>query len=60
MSDLSFWDILFLKDEIGLEEYVFIEWVVPLTILAVILAAAGIYEYGSDFKYWLKKKFRKK
>lgn len=60
MSDLSFWDILYLKDEISTEMYTFITWGIPLIILAIILVGGAIYVYGPDVKYRLKRIYRRK
>lgn len=48
MSDLSFWDILFLKDEISTEQYMLIEFGIPLIVLGVLLIGGAIYTYGPD------------
>lgn len=56
---LSFWDILFLKDEIDLETYVIIEWVVPCVLVGVIILGMLIYAYSWDIKHFFRGLFRR-
>lgn len=61
MSDgLSLWDILLLKDEISVEEWVILSWVIPIAIVVLIIAGIFVYGYWDDIIYRLKYPFRKK
>ena len=51
MGDLSLWDILLLKDEISVWEWVLYSVVIPIAIVLGIIAAIVIYEYASDL-WW--------
>lgn len=59
-DSLSFWDILFLKDEIDLETYVIIEWVVPCVLVGMIILGMLIYAYSWDIKHFFGRLFRRK
>lgn len=59
-DSLSFWDILFLKDEINLETYVIIEWVVPCVLVGTIILGMLIYAYSWDIKHFFRRLFRRK
>ena len=61
MSDgLSLWDILLLKDEISVEEWVILSWVIPIAIVVLIIAGIFVYGYWEDIIYHLKHPFGKK
>ncbi len=51
MSDLSLWDILLLKDEISVWEWVLYSVVIPIAIVIGIIAVIVLYEYASDL-WW--------
>lgn len=61
MSDgLSLWDILLLKDEISVEEWVILSWIIPIAIVVLVIAGIFVYGYWDDIIYRLKHPFRKK
>ncbi len=59
MSDLSFWDLLYLKGDLDLAGYTFITVVLPIIFFVVVIGYWTIRTYGSDFIRWLKRKFRR-
>ena len=59
-DSLSFLDILFLKDEIDLETYVIIEWVIPCVLFGVIILGITIHTYSWEIKHFFRRLFRRK
>lgn len=57
-EELSFWDILFLKDEIDLETYVLITWVIPVILIGIVILAVTIHTYWWEIKRFFRKLFR--
>ena len=57
-DSLSFWDILFLKDEIDLETYVIIEWVIPCVLFGMVILGIAIHTYSWEIKRFFRKLFR--
>lgn len=57
---LSFWDILFLKDEIDLETYVIIEWVIPCVLFGLMILGIIIHTYSWEIKHFFRRLFRRK
>lgn len=57
-EELSFWDILFLKDEIDLDTYILITWVIPVILTAIVILAVAIHEYWWEIKRFFRKLFR--
>lgn len=61
MSDgLSLWDILLLKDEITVGEWVLLSWVLPAVIVGVMIVGVLIYGYWDDIVYGIRHLFRRK
>ncbi len=59
-DSLSFWDILFLKDEIDLETYVIIEWVIPCVLFGMMILGIFIHTYSWEIKHFFRRLFRRK
>ena len=60
MGDLSLWDILLLKDEISVWEWVLYSIVIPIAIVFGIIAVIFIYEYGSEVWWNIRYKIRER
>ena len=64
MGDLSLWDILLLKDEISVWEWVLYSVVIPIAIVLGIIGAIVIYEYASEawwnIKYMMRERKKRK
>lgn len=59
MSDLSFWDLLYLKGDLDLAGYTYITVVFPIVFFVVFIGYWVIQDYGPDFIRRLKRKFRR-
>lgn len=60
MGDLSLWDILLLKDEIDVWQWVLFSVVIPAAIILCIVAVIFLHEYASDIWWDIKYKIRKR
>lgn len=58
-ESLSLWDILLLKDEITVEQWVIYSYIIPTAIVLIIIVIVGIRYYWSDVKYVVSKLFRR-
>lgn len=58
MSDLSLWDILLLKDEIDVWQWVLYSIVIPAGIILCIVAVIFLWEPVGDMIWRLKRKWR--
>lgn len=48
MSDLSFWDMLYLKGDLDLNGYIYITVVAPIIFFVVVIGWHAIRDYGPD------------
>ena len=60
MGNLSLWDILLLKDEISVWEWVLYSIVIPIAIVLGIIGAIFIYEYASEIWWNIRYKIRER
>lgn len=60
MGDLSLWDILLLKDEISVWEWVLYSVVIPIVVVLGIIGAIIIYEYGSEVWWNIRYRIRER
>lgn len=60
MGDLSLWDILFLRDELTTEQYLILEWAIPIALSVIALVGFALYLYWWDIKGWFRRHIRRK
>lgn len=60
MGDLSLWDILFLRDELTTEQYLILEWAIPIALSVIALVGFALYLYWWDIKDWFRRHIRRK
>lgn len=58
-ESLSLFDILLLKDDISVWEYVLFSYIIPVAVVLAIVAVLFIWAYRSDIKCALLKPFRR-
>lgn len=60
MSDsLSLWDILLLRGEIDVGEWVMFSYVIPFIIVGIIIAGVFIWGYWSEICGFISRPFRR-
>lgn len=60
MSDLSFWDLLYLKGDLDLAGYTFITVAGPIIFSIVVIGWWAIRDYGPNIRYKVKNLLRRR
>lgn len=60
MSDLSYFDLLYLKGDLDLAGYTYITVAGPIIFFIVVIGWWAIHDYGPDIRYKMKKILRRR
>ena len=61
MSDsLSLWDILLLKDEISVGDWVMLSYVIPIVVVGILIAVVYLWASWGDIRYNISRLFKRK